>query len=214
MRRAKCIIVLAAWFAVIGAGGWWQLRYEQTPGRAWAVPAKYPEDGPIIPRSGCGVAIMALHPRCPCSRASLAELEQFASRGHGQVDVVVLACTPAGAGADWIDSANCATARAIPGVRFVIDPAGRAAARLGMKTSGHVVVYDAHGRLVFSGGITPSRGQTGPSHGLDVLITMADNHEPPAKAASAGAAPTITPVFGCDLVSPEKCAAVRGKDSP
>ena len=49
-------------------------------------------------------------------------------------------------------------ASAIPGVIVTPDVGGRIAARLGAKTSGHVLVYDENGVLKFSGGITAARG--------------------------------------------------------
>lgn len=215
MRPMKYILAIAAWLVVIAIGGWWQLSYERTPGLASANPPRYPDSGPIAARPGHPLAIMALHPRCPCSRASLAELEQLAS-ANPDLDLVVLACVPIDANDDWMSTDNCSKARAIPGVRLIPDPSGRTAAELGMKTSGHVIAYDADRRLVFSGGITAARGQTGPNPGLDALIAAFQKSQPgdskPSRAASA--APALTPVFGCTLVAPEACEAPRGENTP
>ena len=53
------------------------------------------------------------------------------------------------------------SAAAIPGVTVHVDHDGGEARRFGAETSGFVVLYDAHGELLFAGGITTGRGQAG-----------------------------------------------------
>lgn len=216
MRRTKFIIILGGWAAMIAAGGWWQLRYEQTPGEASAMAVWPAGDRPITHRAGRMRVVMGVHPRCPCTRASLAELRELVSRAREDVDVTILLCVPAGAGAAWTESANCDAARAIPGAEVIVDTGGRLAAELGMKTSGHVVVYDGARRLAFSGGITAGRGRVGPSAGGARLRALTDRHEGSAAGAEgeqrAGA--VAAPVYGCELVSPGECGVSCGEGVP
>lgn len=200
----------AAWLAAIGIGWWAQASYEQRPGVVLDAPRTWPTDSAVAHHDGRTTVVMALHPRCPCSRATLTELAEFAPRRSGSTDITVLVCAPADAGPDWTDAGTCRTAREIPGVSVVVDPSGRSAARLGMRTSGHVVVYAPDGHLRFSGGITGGRGQIGPNPGLDALIALAGDRHP----ASAASIPTSTPVFGCELVAPDSCPACQASEQP
>ena len=55
--------------------------------------------------------------------------------------------------------------RTCRGWRCVLDPGGAEARRFGVATSGHVLLYDTRGDLIFSGGITPGRGEQGDNAG-------------------------------------------------
>jgi hypothetical protein len=132
---------------------------------------------------------MLAHPRCPCTRSSLAELARLTARGDA--DVWVLFLRPEGATAGWEKTGLWDTAAAIPGVQVLADADGTAARAFGAETSGHVLFYDATGALRFSGGITAARGHEGPSAGGDSIL-----------AALRGNAPAQdhTPTFGCPLI--------------
>ncbi len=71
---------------------------------------------------------------------------------------------------------------------------GDEARRFGAATSGHVMLYDAAGRLHFSGGITPARGHEGDSLGRDAVIDLIEAYRSAGRRCS--------PVFGCPLATP------------
>jgi hypothetical protein len=75
-------------------------------------------------------------------------------------------------------------------VSVAADDEGREHARFGVETSGHVLLYDAAGKLMFSGGITPSRGHSGDNTGRDAVVRLLRH---------GGVERTKTPVFGCSL---------------
>jgi hypothetical protein len=79
-----------------------------------------------------------------------------------------------------------------------IDEGGAEARRFGAATSGQALLYDAAGRLVFSGGITPARGHSGDSAGRDAIIRWVERGTAPQKSAF---------VFGCSLHDPGLAAA-------
>jgi hypothetical protein len=85
------------------------------------------------------------------------------------------------------------SAEAIPGVTVRADQDGNEARCFQAKTSGHVALYDVHGKLLFSGGITSSRGHSGDNAGRSAIMKLL-KHE---------MAVGETPVFGCSLLSPE-----------
>jgi hypothetical protein len=120
---------------------------------------------------------MFIHPDCPCTRASLAELGQIDPWG---ARILVVAD---GLGDMWDEGARL-------GFTLVLDPAGLEATRFGARTSGHVVAYDAHGTLRYSGGITGSRGHVGDNVGRRTLQAI---------LAGNGDHDVHHPVFGCGL---------------
>jgi hypothetical protein len=73
------------------------------------------------------------------------------------------------------------------------------ARRFGVFTSGQSLLYAPDGALLFSGGITASRGHAGDNAGIAAIAAL---------ARGRGAATTETPVFGCALRSEEASDAV------
>jgi hypothetical protein len=61
--------------------------------------------------------------------------------------------------------------------------------RFGALTSGHTVVYDPSGRLLFSGGITSARGHAGENMGSELILAQLARKTNPQTHA----------VFGCPL---------------
>ena len=170
--------------------------------------------------------IMSAHPRCPCTQASLRELERIAGRSEGQLHAQVLFFVPEESAGDarWSeDSILWEMAATTPGVEPVVDVEGRIAEALGAQTSGHVVVYDAEGRLRFQGGVTGARGHEGDNAGEAAVLALvrstaaldgaphgapetrtASVSEPNAEPAAAGVERIQVPVFGCTLEDPER----------
>jgi hypothetical protein len=184
--------ILVLWCAGLAAGTIALWRYSATPGSTGAVPERWPANSLVQPRDGRATLVMLAHPRCPCTRASLAELAQL--RAQGDVDAWVLFLRPEGGQSGWENTDLWRTAASIPGVRVVADADGVAARMFGAETSGHVLFYDAAGALRFSGGITAARGHVGPSAGGDAISAMLHGSEPPRDRALT---------FGCLLHSEE-----------
>jgi len=158
------------------------VRHSVTPGDRGTAPASW--TGGDLARP---TLIVAAHPRCPCTRATLHELESILQAAGPRVSCVVLFTVPAAAGDGWMRSDVWKQAALPVKVRADID--GREAGSLGARTSGHTFLFAADGRLLFSGGITASRGHVGPSTGRGAVLAQLDRE---------GAA-METPVFGCPL---------------
>jgi hypothetical protein len=140
-----------------------------------------------------GTLVLLMHPQCPCSRASVAELARLLARVGDRVDTHVLVLAPANQTEHWVRSDLWRAAEALPSVRMTMDARGQEARRFGAMTSGQTLLYDGGGRLQFSGGITVSRGHEGDSVGRTALESL---------IAGLPAAATATPVFGCSLADP------------
>lgn len=183
----------ALWFVAVCLGGGVLQRYEQTPGAAANAPAIWPDASGIARAAGHSTLVMFVHPRCPCSSASLEELGRIMAALDGAVSAHVLFLRPEDAADAWADTSSRRAAAAIRGVHVRSDDRGVESSRFGAVTSGQTVVYDPAGRLLFSGGVTASRGQVGESAGGHAIVAL---------VRGADAARADAPVFGCSLVDP------------
>jgi hypothetical protein len=181
--------VALAWAIGAGAGFFQLLRYAATPGPLTAPPGRWPEASGLRADPSRFNLIMLAHPRCPCTRASLAELDRLMARCRGRVAAHVLFLRPSHAPAGWERTGLWRAAAAIPGARVLADPGGVEAGRYGAMTSGHVLLYDRSGGLLFSGGITGARGHEGENAGSRAVVGLVLGRE-----GRSGA-----DVFGCPL---------------
>jgi hypothetical protein len=115
------------------------------------------------------------------------------ARLQGKVYAYVLFLQPAQSDANWEDTGLQRSAAAIPGVKVRSDVDGVEARRFGAETSGHTLLFDRDGLLLFSGGITEFRGHAGDNTGERAIESLVNN-QPPAR--------TATFVFGCSLADP------------
>jgi hypothetical protein len=183
-------IALALWLAILVGGISATARWEGQPGEAGEAPATWPADASVSLTPGSWTLILFAHPRCPCTRSSLHELERIVSRSDAPLSAHVLFCIPEGAPPGWERSALWSLARGIPRLQVRPDAGGLAARRFGARTSGDVLLYDPSRELRFHGGITLLRGHQGASPGTaDVLALL--------RGRRAGRC--SRPVFGCGL---------------
>lgn len=179
---------LAGWL-ILTVGAFGALTaYHHDAGQAPCAPATWPAATRTLERA---TLVVAVHPRCACTRATLRELERLVAESRVPLDVRVLCTVPAEGDTRWsADAANVLPA-GLPMASITEDLDGREAARFGMETSGSVALYAADGRLVFQGGLTSSRGHEGPSPGGHAIRQFLRDGETSRSEA---------PVFGCALV--------------
>jgi hypothetical protein len=169
-------------------------RYKLTPTAPGDPPPAWPAAS-LIPRApGQATLVMLAHPKCSCTRASLAELSRLMTDAHGRAHAHVLFVKPAGVANGWERTDTWARAAAIPDVSVHVDDGGIEARRFGATVSGYMLAYDADGRLIFHGGITGARGHEGDNAGRRRLLALL-THETADRADS--------PAFGCELESAE-----------
>jgi hypothetical protein len=119
------------------------------------------------------------------------ELNRLLARCQGVVSTHVLFIRPKGEPDDWTDTALRKNAESIPGVHVELDSEGQEARRFGAESSGYLVLYSPKGELLFSGGITASRGHAGENAGENAVINLANGHYVPLNH---------TKVYGCTLL--------------
>ncbi len=199
-RRAFLLSSLAGLWLVGLVGGFTALQaYAGRPGRLAAPGANATAWLEAHRRSGRPLLVMAVHARCPCTDASLAELGDFLARTRGNCDALLLRYSP-----DRADVPRVGETRVLGGVTvpIVADPDGRLAATLGALTSGSVVLMDAAGHIRFHGGLTLERGHRGRSPAQDAMVALV--------ADQGASALFVAPVYGCPLPeaagsTPEVC---------
>jgi hypothetical protein len=190
------------WLCAVAAGLAVLYDYENTPGPSAGAAQDWPAASRIPRDTQKPTLILFAHPWCPCTRATVSELEALMAQGGGRVTAVVLFARPAGSSGSWERTGLWRAAAAIPGVRVQADQDDREAALFGARTSGHALLYDPRGHLLFSGGISAARGHEGESAGRRSILAL---------LGGDAAAPAQTPVFGCELHDP---AAARLRAEP
>jgi hypothetical protein len=178
------------WVCAVAAGLSQLWAYENAPGAAASAPARWPANSSLPAPSHRPALAVLLHPQCPCSKATVAELARLRARVGDRVDIRVFMLAPFDVDAEWVRSSLWAAAEDIPGVTIIRDDDGAEARRFGALTSGQVMLYDTRGQLRFSGGITSSRGHEGDNTGRDALTAL---------ILGDGSATDSTLVFGCSL---------------
>jgi hypothetical protein len=181
----------AAWIAAVSLGLGALLKYENAPGRVGTVSSTWPAASKIELAPNGETLVMLAHPHCPCTRASVGELAQIMARVQGKVRAYVLLLKPLNSDSGWDDTDLRRSAASIPGVTVLSDLDGLEARRFGAETSGHAMLFDSSGRLLFSGGITASRGHAGDNAGESAIVSLVNKQAP---------AQSKTFVFGCSLV--------------
>ena len=194
-RTAVLAAAAVVWLGSVCVGLGALMQYEGAPGVAAVAPAEWPARSRLPRVDGKATLVMFLHPHCPCSRASLEELDRLLADTASVVVPHVVVLQPAGAPVDWTKTDLWDQAAAIPTVDVTADVDGFESSTFRVSTSGQVVVYDADGRLRFSGGITASRGHAGDNDGRATIAAL-------LTGASDRRLPRATPVYGCSLVDP------------
>jgi hypothetical protein len=181
------IVLVIAWIVLqIAAGLTFDLKPEsvQTPPPAW------PKD--VSLQAGqLGTIVLFLHPHCPCSRASVVQLDRL--RTMASTDHVALHIVFVGNNARE-STALTRAAESLSGVQLHFDSERTLARQFDASVSGETFAFGDGGKLIFHGGLTSARGHEGDSYALTAL----------ANWLRAGALPTASgasefPTFGCRL---------------
>lgn len=189
---------VALWLVLVATGWCMMMQYSlrgEAPADASRL-APWPAASQLPHEAGRPTLVVFLHPMCPCSQATLSELERVVYGPQPTAAraplVVVVAVTPTTAESDWVNSPLIERARHWPKARVFIDQDGVEAERFSAAASGTVLFFDAAGVRRFAGGVTSARGHEGSNAGGDALASL----------LSGGFGPIATfPTFGCRLIA-------------
>jgi hypothetical protein len=191
----KCfMLICAAWFTTVllcMAFYTLLLSHEGESGASANPPALLPKST-VASAANKFSLLMFVHPKCPCSRASLNELARILSRNpNAQATIVFF--RPLYASQDWTETDLWYKAKSLPNTLVKTDTTGLLARKFGAKTSGDTILYDEKGKLLFHGGITSARGHEGDNQGESMVNALLEKRSLLDKSS--------TPVFGCGLGS-------------
>ena len=196
----------AVWLVAVLAGFAVVINYDLQPGEAAVAPRQRPA-GTASPLAADRPTLMLFaHPRCPCTRATLVELNHILTACPGTADIRIYFATPENPTAEWTKTTLWNDATALSGTTAVADPGGALARQFDVKTSGHVLLYSADAKLLYSGGITAARGEEGANPGRSAIVALLKGH------------PGVEPesqVFGCPLFNPlDSCTSAKTCPTP
>lgn len=151
----------------------------------WTVPAalERPDDRSML--------VVFAHPKCPCTRATMAAIERLQRDAPGAFATRVVFYEPLDADPSWRRTALWARAERLVDAKAIPDPGGVMTSDAGAVVSGCTALFDLDGEPVFWGGVTPSRGHEGESVGLSALRSLLRGEGSAVRGAS---------VFGCEIV--------------
>jgi len=152
---------------------------------------QWPEESGLL-RNASPTLVMTLHPHCPCSRASLIELEKLLLKSSEPVQSIVLVYAPVDAEENWSGGLSLQMAEELADVQLIRDSNGEISKTFGLRTSGETVLYSVDGELLFAGGITASRGHIGANAGSATVYELLANQKTELRS---------TPVFGCAITT-------------
>ena len=182
------------WLVGVAFGLKVMLTYESQPATPGSAPEVWPVASKIQRSPGLPTIVVMAHPHCPCTRATVGELSILMTKLQKRATATVVFVKPDGVPQNWELTDLWRDAKAIPGVSVMIDPGGKEAELFGALASGQTMLYDAHGKLLFSGGITAGRGHSGDNAGRSTIAELVLYRKSDLSS---------TPVFGCYLGNPK-----------
>ena len=203
-------MIVIGWAALAVLGVCKLEGYAGAPGRAADAPSRFPSASAASLDADQPTLVMFIHPKCPCSRATIGELNRLMARCQGRLHTRVWMVRPEGEPEGWEQTDLYRTAAAIPGVTVRTDVDGRECQRFGAATSGQVLLFATNGELLFSGGITAARGHSGDNDGRSAIeAILAERTSAEHRESHADR----TAVFGCSLLD-ESCPRKQESDRP
>lgn len=187
----KSYLFISAFFLLLSLSGVAALSsYSSKPGLDSEAEVKWPQESKLSTKKEFRL-VMFIHPGCPCSKASLEELSKV--QGPNIETTIVILEDPMFK--DMLQNNPLVKkAKSLKHANVVVDHMGHEAKLFGAKTSGATFLYQ-NSNLVFSGGVTVSRGHVGDSEGLRIIKD---------KLANKSSSSWLSRVYGCGLFNGKK----------
>jgi hypothetical protein len=190
-KKLLLTIFVGGWLAASGWGIWRLAAYSLAPGEQGVAPEQWPVDSAVTRNRSGYTVVIVLHPECPCSEATVEELDSIIAHSGGRLRAHLLFVELPGLPSAQL-SKLWERASRIPAVQLTKDVGGAEARRFGTRTSGETRLYGPAGKLLFHGGITASRGHSGDNPGEAAILVL-------LTPGSQLTTPVAAPVFGCAL---------------
>ncbi len=186
MRRFATVFAVLLWVLCLSYGFDRAMRWESTPGASGNAPTHIDLDR----KDSRWLLVMVAHTECPCTKASLANLQRILAQYPNQITCRILFCGPQAYAHS--PAKNISLAESIEGVSLEFISEQQAANQYGAATSGQVYLYSPERKLMYSGGITLGRNAEGDCAGVSAVGSLIET----------GGGDSSLPVFGCALQTP------------
>lgn len=192
-RMFVFMLVSLVWVAAVLVYYAHFLAYEAKPAKMDPPSAVWPTGSNLELSTSRMNLVMFIHPKCPCTNASLTELAILMTRCSPDVNAYAVFLKPSGVEKNWERTRHWQRASEIQGLKVISDEGGHEARRFNATTSGETLLFGSDGKLLFAGGITGARGHEGDNQGLDSVVAMVRDGD--MRCPRTG-------VFGCELGTP------------
>lgn len=192
-------IEFGVWILLCAIASYAVMGFDFRPGLLGPALTAWPTETSLV-RDPAGTTVLAfLHPRCPCTRATVQQLiKTIHSQGQAKLTAVFYMPANAKGAKEWEQGDYVQKIRAaLPNAHILFDTDGQEAAKFGAMTSGTILAYDGKGREIFRGGITDKRGGERDNPGVRRFGNKLATGQFRAEEEP-------TPVFGCPLIAPKK----------
>ncbi|MEP3480482.1 MAG: hypothetical protein ABJZ55_14620 [Fuerstiella sp.] len=186
----RCL--MAAWGITVLGGVLAVTAYSNSPGAQQDTGDEWPADSTISLHSDLPTILLFVHPKCPCSLATVRELQRSLGNDSDAMSIQIGLYGPEDRDDSWTDTRLKKLAEQAFADSTFVDRNGTEAKRFGAITSGHVLAFSPTGRCLFRGGVTSARGHEGDNLGLEALRQI---------VAGTPNSCTTTPVFGCPIAA-------------
>ena len=181
------LAVVLVWGACVLLGLLQAWTYEMTPGGSGQTPGQFPAKTELKLPGDKSSLLVFMHPKCPCSQATLEKLQELKEKVQDKLDVQVVMYYPKEKGPAFIEDSLAKGTRKL-GYAVIPDEEGTEAKRFGAQTSGHAFMFSSDKKLLFSGGLTSARGHAGPSAASENILAILSASDPSLRSAET---------FGC-----------------
>lgn len=201
------LLTFACFFVVLPSVG-------KDPSFSLALATEWPASTKLARGSTSGHLVVFVHPYCPCTRATLWNLDGAVDSTNLTVSIVQLR-TESLAAVHYPISSIASTADK-NGWNLILDNEGVETDNFGASTSGECMLFNSKGSLLFAGGVTASRGHTGNNQGLDTLKDLIErinskscdhNSSQDIVQSDGGTQWAQFPTFGCPLLTEPGCSS-------
>ena len=146
-----------------------------------------------LPISKQGPTLIAfLHAKCPCSRASINEIDRLLTSHGKDLKTIFVFSKEKDLELAWIQESELYKKAQKMSVEIIIDPNNSEAKVFKAQTSGKVFLVSPKQEILFQGGVTASRGHEGNNSGITAIQKI---------LAGKNSQIDFQPSFGCLIYS-------------
>ena len=187
--------MILIWLALIVLGNKVLLEYNNKDIESNDHPLTWPNKSSIPFSTEKNNLVIFIHPKCPCSKASLNELNRLLSQYpdffNSQAVFVKVDTNKEANSDDSLEQRSLwQKAKKISKLNTLVDGGGKEAKLFSVKSSGRVLIYNQDSKLIFAGGLTAARGMEGDNIGKKRIISY---------IKGTNIEFFTTPSFGCSL---------------